>query len=495
MALEISDVVNVSAEVRAGGVSRDALGSALFLTRDASVLSAGGAGKVRAYNRLKDVEADFAAGTEPRLAATAYFGQQPRPGPLRIGRWANAIVNSILTGGAPATVTAIRGVTDGSITVGGILVDNLDFSTPSTYSAQAAVLQTALQAETDTRLTNATVTYNNGVFNIDFMSTGDLGDPPVTAGTAGTDAATLLGLTAAAGAVYKQGSDAETIEGALSTIEGVDGAWYFLGLEKSLHGTQSILDAGAWVNARRKSFAAASAENAALTTGEQVSFAARLMAMSYQRVTVTFSRVPDYKCMSIVGALASTRFDQPNSVRTAMFRTLFGFVADTYSATEIAELRRKRINYYTGYSGDPIYAEGWTGRAGIWWDVQYWLDWLVNAIETDVWNALKAQPRIPLTNAGMQFLNEKITNVLEQGVTNGGIAPGTTSVDFQAEIRRATNNEGFDGVLSTGYLVHIGELSAQSQADRDTRMSPPISVWLKGSGAIHQANITLSFEN
>ena len=495
MALEINDVVNVSASVAAGGVSAEKFGRTMFLTRDAT-LSAGGSGKVRSFARMAEIEDVFDEGTEPYAAGQAYFAQNPRPRSLLVGRWSDVAANAVVTSGAGhSTVAAIEAIMDGSLTIGGVLVGGIDFDADASFADVAATLEAALQANASVLITNATVMYMNGRFVIDTMQTDSLGDTPVAAGTTGTDVSSILALTAADGASYSEASPAETVGEALSAFEDIDAGWYFLGMDKDLHGSQSILDAGAWISTRRKSFAAASAEAAALTTAEVGTFAARLQALSYPRVASTYSKSADYKHMSIVGALSSTNFERPNSIRTAMFRTLFGFSADQFTSAQVAELKRKRINYYTSYSGDPIYAEGWTAKAGVWWDVQFWLDWLVNAIEVDVWNTLKSQPRVPLTNAGMQLLNEKITAVLERGVRNGGIAPGTVSPDFQFDIRESTDNPDFDGVLSTGYLVYIGALSAQSQTDRDARNSPPIKVWLKGSGAVHNADISLTFEN
>ena len=83
----------------------------------------------------------------------------------------------------------------------------------------------------------------------------------------------------------------------------------------------------------------------------------------------------------------------------------------------------------------------------------------------------------------------------EQGVLNGGIAPGQVSEALAADIRQATGNVSFDGFLSAGYLVHIGSVAAQPQADREARKSPPVRGWLKGSGAVHSIDVRLTFTN
>ena len=56
-------------------------------------------------------------------------------------------------------------------------------------------------------------------------------------------------------------------------------------------------------------------------------------------------------------------------------------------------------------------------------------------------------------------------------------------------------NGNFEGVLPTGYLIYIAPLASQAQSARDARVAPSISVFLKGSGAVHFVDIDLTFEN
>ena len=164
------------------------------------------------------------------------------------------------------------------------------------------------------------------------------------------------------------------------------------------------------------------------------------------------------------------------------------------STTAVEELDRKRINYYTPFTGQPIYADGVTLDPDVWIDQQYWLDWLTAALESGVWSLLRTSNAVPQTNAGLLALRNTITQILEQGVANGGIAPGNASPDMTLDIRQSLPDPGFNGVMSTGYLLWIGLLSVQTQVDRDSRVSPPVKIWLKGAGAIHEVAIDLVLE-
>ena len=181
-------------------------------------------------------------------------------------------------------------------------------------------------------------------------------------------------------------------------------------------------------------------------------------------------------------------------------RQLPGTLADDITATQKAELDRKMCNYYvplfaTGSPGANSYMPGTTFKSGVWQDVRYWLDWLVNAIQVDVFNLLYAAPRVPQTEPGITAIQEVIEAACKQGVDNGGIAPGTLSAANILDVKQTTGNLDFDGYLPKGYLIYAPPLSEQSQADRELRKSTPFKVWLKGSGAIHFVEIDLIFEN
>ena len=119
---------------------------------------------------------------------------------------------------------------------------------------------------------------------------------------------------------------------------------------------------------------------------------------------------------------------------------------------------------------------------------------MVNAVQTDVFNLLTTSNKLPNTIDGVAAIKNVITDVCEQGVQNGGIAPGVTSEALSAEIRSVTGNRNFDGNLNNGFLVHAGNPAALSQTQRDDRTTVAFSVWVKLSSAIHELEINLTFE-
>ena len=154
---------------------------------------------------------------------------------------------------------------------------------------------------------------------------------------------------------------------------------------------------------------------------------------------------------------------------------------------------RKKLNHYQRYGTVGYVVHGWSVD-GQFIDINYGLDWMVNAMETEVFNALTSSRRIPQTPAGLAVVQGAIRTVCEQGYRNGMIDGGQFSDVVTGNIRRATGNTSFDGSTVKGYYIYIGSLALQSQTDRAARVAPPISVWLKSSGAIQFARIDLLLE-
>ena len=103
-------------------------------------------------------------------------------------------------------------------------------------------------------------------------------------------------------------------------------------------------------------------------------------------------------------------------------------------------------------------------------------------------------PKIPLTNAGLQQLRDAIQGPCRQGVANGGLAPNRVSGELTRVIRDTLNEQGFDGFLSTGYLIYVPPVTSLTQLQRDNRELPPFKIFGKGAGAVHEFVADFTFE-
>ena len=502
MTLSIDSVVEVRAQIAPQGVLRREFGRTLFLypgaeSTDLGVIAANRARdlRVNAYSGVAGVAGDYAATHAARQAASIHFQQQPYPRDFLTAGWFAAGAATYLVGaersGATA-LTTIKGLGATSLPIAGqeVSVDlNVTGTGATGYGNVASALQTAIRMIANPDLSGAVVSYADNHFVVRILNGADLGG--VSSGTAAE------GLGLAEGAAYHRGTPAETQAEALDRIAAANAGFYFLTVSPDIYTDPAhALAVAKWASGNGVQLLIDSVDTGALTPNESTSIPAQLSALEYDRTSVVWSRAGDHKAVSLAGRLSTVNFDGQNTLITAKFKSLPGTLADELTTAQKAEIDRKRLNHYSPFGGDNILAEGWTLKPGTWIDVRYWLDWFVNAVQTEVYNLLRTSPtRVPQTTLGLSSIQGAVERACVAGRRNGGIAPGRISELLANDIRIATGNREFDGFLTRGYLVSVGPLEEQSQSDRNERRAPPTKVWLKGSGAIHSADIELIFEN
>ena len=501
----INDVVRVTSTIRGGGVATDAFGGGLIITTD-DTLPAGGVNKIARFGSLDGVLDVFADGSDPAEAASAWFRIEPAPGPLRIGRWATAEVPTALIGGQ-VTAAADSGNLDASnasFSIDDIDV-SVDISSADTYTAIAAIIQTAIQAlasspANDPRFSSASFVFISGGFKLALdgspTATIPAGFAAHTAGT-GTDISSDLGMDVGT-AVYKQGSEAETIREAIDAMEQANTGFYFLMLDMGVPATVSTVDTvealAAAAQTGRYQYAMLGTGDQALVTNETTSQLANVSADESGRTFGNWDHEQSFLAVGAAARMSAQNLTNGGQVINPNLRSLAGISPSEITDVQALELARKRVNYYVNRLGKPGYTAGWTFDPDEWIDARMLVDWLSHELELAVFELLSDTDVIPQTIPGIAALRETITNVMEKGITSGGIAPGKVTSATQAEIRQATGNQLFDGFLSNGYLINIGSLITQSQADRVRRVAPPVRIWAKGSGAINFVPIRLDFE-
>ena len=402
------------------------------------------------------------------------------------------------------TTPGIDGIGAGSLSWQGSTITGLDFTDATSYADVAQTLQTALRAvraAARADLRSAAVTYHPaGFFLVELGFDPSDDEPyPITGYMADVaqGVASDLSLDSDSGGIITQGHATETIEEGMSAIGAQDDSWYFVALDSGITVAIDLLALSRWVQeANNYMLALDVAGDSVLVQGESTSLAAQIAVLEPERTFLVWSRTSDHKALSLAGRLSTVNFDGQNTLITAKFKSLPGTVPDVLTTAQKEELDRKRVGYYTRFGPDAIFAEGHTLKPGVWIDSRYWLDWITNAIQTEVYNLLRQHPtRVPQTDSGIASITATIERVCEAGRRNGGIAPGRVSEALAHDIRLATGNRDFDGALTLGYLVSVGSIADQLQANRDARMAPRISVWLKASGAVHSAEVRLIFTN
>lgn len=486
MSLTLDPVVSVDILVSPQGPTARGFGTALIIGANALPLEE----RIRTYTNLAGVAVDFATNTEEYKCATVYFARSPAPKQLLIGnRFAAAQAGKLRgSAGVSAVFGSYTGITNGGFDVAidgtNHPITALNFSSAGSMAAIATIIQTALNAA----LAGTTCTWTGTYFLITSPTTGTSSSVGFavapTGGGAPTDASTILGLTAAAGALTVAGIAIETMTASLVASKLFNPSFY--GVHLVDNSTQDVKDAAAWGQSNQTIIAYTTNDpNAKLSSATSDLFYF-FKNLGYDYAFGQYSNTP-YAAMSALARLFVVDFDQPNSTITLKFKQEPGIATEALTDTDVAALKAKNANYYVDRGGFAMLEEGVMANGRFADEVQG-LDWLQANLQTAYFTALATTPtKVPLTDAGMGALVQAATGTFEKARANGLIAPGIWNGDDLGEKKSGD-------YLATGYYIYAALVATLSQSDRNVRKSPPVSAICIGAGAIHSSAITVTFQ-
>lgn len=490
MTIPVSTVVDVSIAIGATFPARKGFGVLNLVTAEAGVI--GISERIRSYNNLDGVTADWDANSEVVKAATAYFSQQPKPTELRVSTRYPTAQSAELRGGSVADVSALLLIDDASfaISIDGDAQDivALDFTVPTTGVGIASTIEAGLQAIATGGYTAATCVYEQNRFFIRSGTTGvtsTVSFLTAVSPTTGTDVSSLLQMKQGEG-TKTDGIAAETITASLTAIQNVSSDWYGLVFTKEvrdgviINGEDAVEAAADFCEARVKVFGNTSNDLDVLDSVTTNDIASVLAAKNLRRTMTTYSSFPDqYPSCSILGRAFTVNFNQPDSTITLKFKQMPGVTVETLKQSEKSTLDSKKANALILVGASDMFSESFMA-SGVFFDEVHGVDWLTDAIQTNVFGYLLTRTtKVPYTDKGVAALEQQVTKALDEAVRNGLIAPGTT----------------IDGeFLPSGYEITTIPVADINQSDKEARHYPGLSFIVLGAGAIHSVQINGVFE-
>lgn len=455
--------------------------NSLLVMGESTVL--GTSERIRAYSDLDSVAGDFGLDAPEYKAAALYFGQNPRPRSIYIGRWISAdapgfLLCPILTA-TQQTISNWTAITSGtlSMTVDGAAVSltGIDLHTATNLNGVAALLNTALAGA-------ATVEWDGQRWRIISPTTGPTSTVSAATGTVATLMRAVSGsATPVAGAV------AETPAEAVAELDDRFGRqWYAVMF--AVDGGITDLDSIAvseYIQATNHIYGITGTDTVILDAITDTDIGSVLKASGYTRTVGQYSENP-YAVASYIGRNMVVNFAGNNTTITGMFKQEPGVIPENLTATQANTLQSKRWNVFAEYDNDTAIIQYGTMFGPAYFDEIHCLDAMALDIQTAVYNALYTSPtKIPQTDAGIHLLETVITEVLARYVANGTIAKGGVwkSAGF------GTLNYG--DVLHEGYYIYAQSVADQLQADREARKSPPIQIAVKLAGAVHTVDASI----
>ncbi len=365
--------------------------------------------------------------------------------------------------------------------------------TPFTYSRAGAVV--TITENTVGTAGNAIV-FTKSASNVTISGSGTLtgGLAPSTVGyltapvSGNTDISGSLLMTSTTSQALIPGFGAETPAQCAAALCAISPLWYGLMFSASTQPTdQQNLDTAAVIEAQSiaRVFGITITNTNVLSSLVSNDLASELQAAGFNRTCTQYSQNV-YAIASFFGRNFSVNYSGSNTAITVMYKQEPAVAAETLTESQAATLKAKNCNVFVNYVNNTSIIQYGVMAIGNFFDVIHDTDWLQNATQTGVYNVLYTTPtKIPQTDAGMNQITGAIAQVMQQGVDNGVIAPGTW------------NGPNFGSLttgqfLKSGYYIFASPIALQSESDRAARKAPPIQVAVKLAGAIQTVDILIS---
>lgn len=486
--LPVSRLIRASINLSPIAAARRGFGI-LMVAGDSDVID--GRERVRSYTSLESVATDFGLSAPEYLAAVLYFGQSPRPSTMMCGRWISADTSAILYGAALSaaeqTIATWNAITTGAfkVSINGneYTVSSLNFSTDTNMTQVATRINTAMQLLTDP----GTCEWDGSRFIFRADSVGSASSISyLSAPGSGSDISDKLKGRTGEASVPVPGYDAETPAECALALANVSAAWFGLhfAATASISDAQHIAVAALIEGLDLKRMYAVTSQDADILDSTVTNdIASELKALRYDRTFPHYSSSSPYAAVSAISRAFSVNFAANRSTITLMYKTEPGVTAETLTETQTATLKDKNCNVYVNYVNDTAIIQYGVMASGAYFDEIHGLSWFEDALQNACYNLLyTSRTKIPQTDAGQNQLLAACAAVCEEAVNNGLVAPGVWNADGFGQLQRGD-------FLKNGYYIYSIPMALQPQAERETRVAPPVQIALKLAGAIHEIDL------
>lgn len=421
---------------------------------------------------------------------------------------------AVLTGGTvtPASLTSIS---DGAfkISVNGDEKDitGLNFSRADDINGIVTVLTG--------KIDGVTVTANEESLILTTTETGSAATLAfASAGSAGTDVSTLLGLTSGAGASvvngkttpvvdisemlgltqesgaslqasgYVAGSITEELAANRAYIQNIGSNAYAWSLDAEYRDTQDAQDFASWVNGLGVEGVTCIVTNNpnVLSASDTSNIAYICNSMNYQGVATFYhDNAQVYPDVAYLATLQSVNYATANSVLDMKFKNLGSIPAVTLPDlnTNLTTLDNKRCNTITYWGTRDALCVRNGDQSSSLWRSDLWVNVcnFIAELKINVANVFLRNKKVPYTVGGQTLLTSAITQTCDAYVTNGSFA--------DREYADSTAENGVS--LQKAYTITPQPISSSTAAQRRAGIGTPFAIVLNDSGSMRSVAISI----
>lgn len=440
--MALADIVTVNITVAALLAQAAGFGLPLILGRSQRFTPE----LTRSYTSLAGMVSDgFATTDEEYLAAQAVFAQEPRVPRVMVGRRTRA--TALLFDLVPVVVNSKAYK---------VTVNGTDVTFTSDGTATVTEITAGLKSAIDALSVAGLTTTDNG---------GTTGKLRLTQGTAAANLRVVVADPALLGLEVVQADGG--IASDLADVLLENGSWY--GVTVPTPSTAEAVALAAYVETLEKVAVLATQDTRVVTVaaatdaglGSSGTAAQRCKTAGYARTAFLYH--PNNGQQAGAAWLGRCSPFDPGS-ETWAFKKLSGVDTVVLTDTQETNAKAKNANVYVLVASVPVTLPGKVA-AGEFIDVVRFRDWLRANLQIDVFNLLATARKVPFTDGGIAQLEGIVRARLANGVSVGGIDPGTVVVtvpkaaDVSSQDRAARNLTGIAWSCRLAGAVHAVTLT------------------------------------
>lgn len=437
---------------------------------------------------------DFFGDTSPEYsAASLYFlgynNSFAKPRRLMFGKRVLSAVGGWLRGAKfNGTLADFADMAEGTLNITinetEIALTGLDFTSVTSFSAAATVLQTALA----TKLESTTVTYSSltGAFQINSPSTGESETITYATGTA----AVLMNLTEAAGATISQGSDALTQTANMNAIKAQSQNWVtFTTLYTAADDEHLGLAEWASNQGIDYLYVGWTADPRLLVQGGSSDIASQIEAAEYGATALVYDNVN--VAAFVMACAASINWERYQGTINFAFKHIDGLAPTVTDEATAALLDAHKVAYVGKFAtrNDTFTFLYPAAMFSKWGFIDAFVNtiWLKNVMQVSVMNGLTSNGRVPYNDRGYALIRAWLQDPINRAVNNGCIDAGVALSESQkAQVFNETGKDLSTELWTKGYAILVEDAGA---AVRVGRNSPNISVYYTYGGSVNRIEV------
>lgn len=446
-----------------------------------------------AFTSADTVGAFFGETSDEYKAAAQYFlgynNSFSKPRRLMFGKRVSSAVGAWIRGAKfGGSLSDFASMASGAltITVNGTEAEltGLDFTSATSYSEVASILETALDAV----VTGATVTYSSltGAFQINSPATGASETITYATGTA----ADLMNLTEDKGATLSQGSDVQTQTENMNAIKRESQNWVTFTTLYKADDTEH-LGLAEWASAQGIDYLYVGWTDDArlLVQGSTNSIADKIDEAEYGSNNLVYDNVN--VAVFVMACAASINWERYQGTINFAFKSADGLAATVTDETTAALLNAKGVSYIgkfaTRNDAFTFFYDGkMNGKYG-YIDAFINTVWLKNVMQLSVMNGLTNAGRVPYNDRGYTLVRAWLQDPVNRAVNNGTIDPGVEMSESQkAQVYSEAGKDLSTELYTKGYAILVEDAGA---AVRVGRQSPNVSVYYTYGGSINRIEV------